>query len=66
MDLTSLWVVFFAAAVLIGIAVLAMAIGVIFRRPCLRGSCGGEAIRGPDGTPLSCESCPRRAAADSH
>jgi len=66
MDLTALWVVFFAAAVLFGIAVLAMAIGVIFRRPCLRGSCGGEAIRGPDGTPLSCESCPRRAAANPH
>lgn len=62
MDLASLWVVFFAAAVLIGIAVLAMAIGVIFRRPCLRGSCGGEAVRGPDGAPLSCGSCPRRAA----
>ena len=54
MDLAALWVVFFATAVLIGIAVLSMAIGVIFRRPCLRGSCGGEAVRGPDGESISC------------
>jgi hypothetical protein len=32
MDLASLWVVFLTAAVLIGIAIVAMAIGVIFRR----------------------------------
>jgi hypothetical protein len=63
MDLGTLWIVFFAAALLIGIAVLAMAIGVIFRRPCLRGSCGGAAVRGPDGAPLSCDNCPRRSAA---
>jgi hypothetical protein len=62
MELASLWIVFFVTAVLIGIAVLAMAIGVIFRRRCLRGSCGGEAVRGPDGEPLSCGNCPRRAA----
>jgi hypothetical protein len=62
MDLAALWVVFFTTAVLIGIAVLAMAIGVIFRRPCLRGSCGGQAVRGPDGETLSCGNCPRRAA----
>lgn len=30
-----------AAAILVATAVAAMAIGVIFRRPCLRGSCGG-------------------------
>jgi hypothetical protein len=63
MDLASLWVVFLTAAVLIGIVVLAMAIGVIFRRPCLRGSCGGAPVRGPDGQSLSCDNCPRRAAA---
>ena len=65
MDLAALWIVFFATALLIGIAVLAMAIGVIFRRPCLRGSCGGETVRGPNGEPLSCDNCPRRAAARS-
>ena len=30
-----------AAIVLVAGAMGAMAIGVIFRRPCLRGSCGG-------------------------
>lgn len=55
------WAVFLAVAALLGIAVLAMAIGVIFRRPCLRGSCGGKAVLGPDGQPLSCGNCPRRS-----
>lgn len=41
-------------------AMLIMAVGVIFRRPCLRGSCGGPEVLGPDGQPLSCEACPRR------
>lgn len=63
MELSQLWIVFFAAAALIGIAVLAMAIGVIFRRPCLRGSCGGPAVQGPDGEPISCGNCPRRSSA---
>jgi hypothetical protein len=30
-----------AAFVLVALAMAAMAIGVIFRRPCLKGSCGG-------------------------
>lgn len=60
MDLSLLAVVFAAAVVLIGGAVLAMAVGVMFRRPCLRGSCGGAAVTGPDGTKLSCADCPNR------
>jgi hypothetical protein len=58
--------VFLVVVAAIGLALAAMAIGVMFRRPCLRGSCGGPAVLGPDGTPLSCETCPnrkRRAAA---
>jgi hypothetical protein len=43
MDLGMLLVVLAVTFVLIGAGVLAMAIGVIFRRPCLRGSCGGTA-----------------------
>jgi hypothetical protein len=62
MSFDAFWPVFLAVALLIGVAVLAMAIGVIFRRPCLRGSCGGEAVRSPDGEPVSCDNCPRRAA----
>jgi hypothetical protein len=49
---------------LIGLAVLAMAIGVMFKRPCLRGSCGGAAVTGPDGQKLSCATCPNRKRTD--
>lgn len=42
------------------IAMLVMAVGVIFKRPCLRGSCGGAGILGPDGDPLTCATCPNR------
>ena len=41
-------------------AVAAMAIGVMFKRPCLRGSCGGPAVTAHDGTRLSCTTCPNR------
>ncbi len=37
---------------------LMMAIGVIMRRPCLRGSCGGPEVLSPDGEPLTCATCP--------
>jgi len=40
--------------------VLAMAVGVIFRRPCLRGSCGGPAAASAKGERLSCATCPNR------
>jgi len=60
MNLEALGTVFVLAAVLIGAAVLAMAVGVIFRRPCLRGSCGGPAALGPDGEKISCSDCPNR------
>ena len=42
------------------VAMLIMAVGVIFQRPCLRGSCGGPEVLGPDGEPLSCATCPNR------
>lgn len=64
MDITLLGVVFALAALLIGGAIAAMAVGVMFRRPCLRGSCGGAAVVGPDGEKLSCADCPNRKAAD--
>jgi hypothetical protein len=60
MNLEALGTVFVLAVVLIGAAVLAMAVGVIFRRPCLRGSCGGPAVVGPDGEKISCSDCPNR------
>lgn len=47
-------------AAFFGVVVIAMAVGVIFRGKCLRGSCGGEAVIGPDGELLNCDSCPVR------
>ncbi|RMH22595.1 MAG: DUF539 domain-containing protein [Acidobacteria bacterium] len=40
--------------------VLIMAVGVIFKRPCLRGSCGGPDIFDRDGDPITCATCPNR------
>ncbi len=44
----------------IAIIMFAMAIGVIMKRPCLRGSCGGPDVLDPSGDPVSCETCPNR------
>lgn len=52
--------VFVLALGLMGLAVLAMAVGVIFKRPCLRGSCGGPEVMGSDGESISCAACPNR------
>jgi hypothetical protein len=60
MNLDTLLPVFLLALVAIGIAVAAMAVGVIFKRPCQRGSFGGSAVLGPDGNKLSCATCPNR------
>jgi hypothetical protein len=51
-------------AVAFGVIVLAMAIGVIFSGRCIRGSCGGEAIYGPDDELLNCDTCPVRKDKD--
>lgn len=61
--MATFWLVFALALVLMAAGVVAMAIGVIFRRPCLRGSCGGPAVHGPDGEKLSCGQCPNRSKA---
>lgn len=47
---------------LIAFAVImaAMAVGVIFKGRCIRGSCGGREIIGPDGELLNCDTCPVR------
>lgn len=44
----------------IGIVMAAMAIGVMFKRAPLRGSCGGPQIFDTRGNALTCESCPKR------
>ena len=58
--MTSFAVVFVLALLLLGIGVAAMAIGVMFRRPCLRGSCGGPALHTAEGEKISCADCPNR------
>ena len=50
----------------IGIGVLAMSIGVIFRRPCLRGSCGGPEVKTASGESISCATCPNRTNKHAH
>lgn len=52
--------VLLVSLVFAGLVMLIMSVGVIFRRPCLRGSCGGPEILGPDGVPLTCATCPNR------
>lgn len=58
--MTSFWAVFAVVLVALLLAVAGMALGVMFRRPCLRGSCGGPERLGPDGRSISCEACPNR------
>lgn len=57
---STLIVVLLAALVLVGASIAAMAIGVMFRRPCLRGSCGGKPVLDARGQSLSCVTCPNR------
>ncbi|MCB1034618.1 MAG: (Na+)-NQR maturation NqrM [Acidobacteria bacterium] len=40
-----------------GLAMIGMAVGVILSNRALRGSCGGVAVAGPDGEPLTCGNC---------
>lgn len=61
MDFEALGAIFTAALVLLGAAVAAMALGSRLTGRCLRGSCGGPAVRGPDGEPIEpCVGCPNR------
>ncbi len=59
-DLSSLLPVFLVVLALLGLGVLAMAVGVIFKRPSLRGSCGGPALHTASGESISCATCPNR------
>ena len=45
----------------IAIVMAIMAIGVMLDGRCLRGSCGGPDVVGPDGDSLSCATCPHRS-----
>lgn len=54
------WPIFAVVLVVLLAAVAAMAVGVMFRRPCLRGSCGGPEVVTPKGDRISCITCPNR------
>jgi hypothetical protein len=46
--------------VVMSLAMLCMAVGAIFSNRCLRGSCGGPEVLGPEGESLACDTCPLR------
>ena len=46
--------------VIMGGVMTLMAVGLIFGNRCLRGSCGGPDVLGPDGESLSCAACLHR------
>lgn len=54
----------FITIVVFGVVVLIMSVGAILQGKCIKGSCGGEEIWGPDGDLLNCETCPVRQKGD--
>ncbi len=50
----------FLSAGLIAMIMAIMAVGLLSRNRCLRGSCGGSEIFDADGESLSCGACPNR------
>jgi hypothetical protein len=54
------WMILLATLAIIGLAMLGMALGVLATGRCLRGSCGGPAVRLASGQSLSCVGCPNR------
>jgi len=44
------------------VAMAGMGVGVLVSDRRLAGSCGGEAVLGPDGNPLNCGACPKNEA----
>ena len=56
---------FLAAIAVFALAILIMSVGVIFSGRCIRGSCGGEEILGPNGELLNCDTCPVRKERES-
>ena len=51
---------FILTVVVVGLAMTAMGVGLIFSNRCLRGSCGGPEALNADGESLSCGACPNR------
>lgn len=58
---------FLLTVAVIAAIMLAMGVGLLFRYPCLRGSCGGEDPLDANSESLRCAACPkRRATTDVH
>ncbi len=49
---------FLSALVAFALALIGMAIGVLFGKSCLRGTCGGSGAHLDGATPGGCEHCP--------
>ena len=49
----------------LALVMLAMAVGPLFSRRCLRGSCGALGAQGVDGDESGCEGCPLRPPSTS-
>ena len=45
---------------LFALIMIAMSIGIILSERTLKGTCGGETVRGPDGLPMLCGACPKK------
>ncbi len=57
---------FLSALVAFGLALVGMAIGVLFGRSCIRGTCGGSGAHLDGSTPGGCEHCPSRMGQTDH
>lgn len=60
MDFTAIALVALGALAAFAAAIGAMALGARLTGRCLRGSCGGPAVRDAGGEPISCAGCPNR------
>jgi hypothetical protein len=63
MDASTALLLVLATLAAFAVTVAAMALGSRLTGRCLRGSCGGPEVPGPDGEPLSCAGCPNRQRA---
>ena len=45
---------------LFALLMIGMSIGIILSERTLKGTCGGETVRGPDGLPMLCGACPKK------
>ena len=49
-----------ATILLFAMLLVGMSLGIILSDRKLKGTCGGESVRGPDGLPMLCGACPKK------